>query len=66
MTQEDKNKLLEKLNQMVECSNKAIAIWTNLMEQGKYPMENCLEHINRSNQQKEACLKMIRKYDTRK
>jgi hypothetical protein len=65
MTQEEKDRLLEKLNQMVELSNKAITIWTNLMEQGKYPAEDCLEHINISNQQKEACLKMIRKYDTR-
>lgn len=65
MTQEEKDKLLEKLNQMVEHSNKAITIWTNLMEQGKYPTEDCLEHINISNQQKEACLKMIRKYDTK-
>ena len=65
MTQEDKDKVLEKLNQIIELSNKAITIWTNLMEQGKYPIEDCLEHINLSNQQKEACLKMIRKYDTR-
>ncbi len=36
------------------------------MEQGKYPTEDCLEHINISNQQKEACLKIIEKYDTRK
>jgi uncharacterized protein YeaC (DUF1315 family) len=66
MTQEDKDKLLKKLNQMVEHSNKAITIWTRLMEQGKYPPEDCLVHINLSNQQKEACLKMIRKYDTRR
>lgn len=64
MTQEEKDKLIEILNQMVERSNKAITIWTNLMEQGKYPTGACLEQINISNQQKEACLKIIRKYDT--
>ena len=65
MTQEDIDKLLKKLYQMLEKSDKAISIWKNLMEQGKYPTEDCLEHINISNQQKEACLKMIRKYDTK-
>lgn len=65
MTQEDKDKLLEKLHQMVEHCNKSITIWTRLMEQGKYPMEDCLEHINTNIQQKKACLKMIIKYDTR-
>lgn len=64
MTQEDKDKLLEKLHQMVERSNKSITIWTRLMEQNKYPTEDCLEHINLSNKTKEAYLKMIRKYDT--
>lgn len=63
MTQEETNKLLETLNQIVERCNKAITIWTNLMEQGKYPKEDCLEHINLSNQQKEACLELIRKYN---
>ena len=66
MTQEDIDKLLKKLYQMLEKCDKAISIWKNLMEQGKYPTEDCLEHINISNQQKEACLKMIEKYDTRK
>lgn len=66
MTQEDIDKLLKKLYQMLEKCDKAISIWKNLMEQGKYPTEDCLEHINISNQQKEACLKIIRKYDTRK
>ena len=49
MTQEEKNKLIAKLNQMVERSNKAITIWTRLMEQGQYPMQDCLEHIEISN-----------------
>lgn len=66
MTREEKNKLIEILNQIVERSDKAITIWTRLMEQGKYPTEDCLEHINLSNQQKEAYLKIIREYDTRK
>ena len=66
MTQEDIDKLLKKLYQMLEKCDEAISIWKNLMEQGKYPTEDCLEHININNQQKEACLKMIRKYDTRK
>ena len=64
MTQEEKDKLLEKLNQMVERSNKAITIWTRLMEQGQYPMQDCLEHIEISNKTKESCLEMIKKYDT--
>lgn len=64
MTQEDKDKLLEKLHQMVERSNQSITIWTRLMEQNKYPTEDCLEHINLSNKTKEAYLKIIRKYDT--
>ena len=63
MTQEETNKLLETLNQIVERCNKAITIWTSLMEQGKYPKEDCLEHINLNNQQKEACLELIRKYN---
>lgn len=66
MTQEDIDKLLKKLYQMLEKCDKAISIWKNLMEQGKYPTEDCLEHININNQQKDTCLKMIRKYDTRK
>ena len=66
MTQEDIDKLLKNLYQMLEKCDKAISIWKNLMEQGKYPTEDCLEHININNQQKDACLKMIRKYDTRK
>ena len=66
MTQEEKNKLIAKLNQMVERSNKAITIWTRLMEQGQYPMQDCLEHIEISNKTKESCLEMIKKYDTRR
>lgn len=64
MTQEEKNKLIIKLNQMVEQSNTAITIWTRLMEQGQYPMQDCLEHIEISNKTKESCLEMIKKYDT--
>ena len=66
MTQEEKNKLIAKLNQMVERSNKAIAFWTHLMEQGQYPMQDCLDHIEISNKTKESCLEMIKKYDTRR
>ena len=64
MTQEEKDKLIEILNQMIERSNKSISIWTCLMEQNKYPTENCLKHININNQQKEACLKIIKEYET--
>ena len=64
MTQEEKDKLIEKLNQMVELSNKSITIWTKLMEQCNYPKKVCLEQININNQEKEACFKIIRKYDT--
>lgn len=32
MTQKEKDKVLEKLNQIVESSNKSITIWNNLME----------------------------------
>lgn len=39
MTQEEKNKLLENLNQIIELSNKSIIVWFNLMKQGKYPVE---------------------------
>lgn len=66
MTQEEIDKLLEKLNQMVERSNKAITIWTRLMEQGQYPMQDCLEHIEISNKIKESYLKLIKKYDKRR
>ena len=66
MTQEEKNKLITKLNQMVERSNKAITIWTRLMEQGQYPMQDCLEHIEISNKTKESCFEIIKKYDTRR
>ena len=66
MTQEEIDKLIEIVNQIVERSDKAIAIWTSLMEQGKYPKKDCLEHINLSNQQKEACLKIIKECETRK
>lgn len=66
MTQEEKDTLLEKLNQMVEKSNKAITIWTNLMEHGKYPAEDCLKQIHINNKTKESCLKLIEKYDTKR
>ena len=65
MTQEEKDKLIEILNQIVELSNKSINIWTNLMQQGNYPTEDCLKQINISNQKKEACFKIIRKYNTK-
>ena len=64
MTREEKDKLLKKLNQMLEKSNEAISIWVRLMENDKYPKEDCLKQINISNQQKEAIIKMIEKYDT--
>lgn len=66
MKQEDKDKLLETLNQMVQLSNKVNTIWTSLMEQGKYPVGNCLEHIYLNNQQKEECIKIIKNYGTRR
>lgn len=37
MTQKEKDKLLEKLNQMLEKSDKAISIWIELMKNDKYP-----------------------------
>ena len=64
MTKEEKDKLIKTLNQMIERSNKSISIWTRLMEQGKYPTEDCLKHININKQQKEACLKIIKEYET--
>ena len=66
MTKEEKDKLIKTLNQMIERSNESISIWTRLVEQGKYPTEDCLKHINISNQQKEACLKIIKEYETRR
>lgn len=65
MEQEElKDELLEKYNQLLELSNKSITRWTRLMEQDKYPTEDCLEQINFNNKTKEECLKMIRKYST--
>jgi hypothetical protein len=66
MKQEDKDKLLEHINQIVELSNKVNTIWISLREQGKYPIGDCLEHIYRNNQQKEECIKIIRNYGTRR
>ena len=66
MTQEENDKLLEKLNQMVERSNKAITIWTNLMERAEYPAEVCLKQIHIINKTKESYLKLIEEYDTRR
>ena len=62
MTQEEKNKLLENLNQMIELSNKSIIAWVNLMKQGKYPIEYCLEHISLKNKQKEVYFSMMQNY----
>lgn len=64
MEQEDKDKLVEKFNQLLELSNKSINLWNLLMEQGIYPTKDCLEHINLNNKTKEECLKFIRKYGT--
>lgn len=64
MEQEDKDKLVEKFNQLLELSNKSITLWNCLMEQGIYPTKDCLEHINLNNKTKEECLKFIRKYGT--
>lgn len=64
MEQEDKDKLVEKFNQLLEFSNKSITLWNLLMEQGIYPTKDCLEHISLNNKTKEECLKFIRKYDT--
>lgn len=63
MTQEEKDKLLEKLNQMVELSNKEITIWTSLMECGEYPAEDCLKQIRINNKTKESYLKLIEEYE---
>ena len=63
MTQEEKDKLLEKLNQMLEKSDKAISIWNRLLETNEYPEENCLKQIDINNQQKKAIIKMIKKYE---
>ena len=43
MTQEEKDELLKKLNQMIELSDRTISIWTILMNQGAYPIEYCFE-----------------------
>ena len=66
MTIEETDRLLGKLNQMLEKSDKAISIWMDLMEQDKYPKEDCLKQIDISNQQKNAILKMIEMYGTKK
>lgn len=66
MKQKYKDKLLEHINQMVEFSNEVNTIWTSSMEQGKYPIGDCLEHIYRNNQQKEECIKTIKNYGTKR
>lgn len=66
MEKKETDRLLEKLNQMLKSSNKAISIWTNLMKDNKYPKEDCIKHIDMSNKQKEAILKLIYKYETRR
>lgn len=66
MTQKEKDKLLEKLNQMLEKSDKAISFWIELMKNDKYPKEDCLKQIDISNKQKESILKMIEKYETKR
>lgn len=66
MEQKDTDKLLKKLHQMLEKSNKAISIWIELMKKDKYPKEDCLKQIDISNQQKKAILKMIKNYETRR
>ena len=63
MTQEEKDKLLEKLNQMLEESDKAISIWNRLLETNEYPEEDCLKQIDINYQQKKAIIKMIKKYE---
>ena len=66
MKREDKDKLLEKLNQMLEKSDEAISIWNRLLKTNEYPEETCLKQIDINNQQKKAILKMIEKHETRK
>ena len=63
MIQEEKDKLLKQLNQIVELSNKAITIWTGLLERGEYPAEDCLKQIHINNKTKESCLKLIEEYE---
>ena len=58
MTQEEKDELLKKLNQMIELSDRTISIWTILMNQGAYPVEYCFEQINLSNRLKEEYLNL--------
>ena len=58
MTQEEKDELLESLNQFIELCDKSIAALTRLMGKGEYPDKDCLEHINKNNRQKEACINL--------
>lgn len=58
MTQEEKDELLESLNNFIELCDKSIAAWTRLSEKGEYPDKDCLEHINENNRQKEACINL--------
>ena len=46
MTQEEKDELLESLNNFIELCDKSISAWTSLKEKGEYPDKDCLEHIN--------------------
>lgn len=63
MTQEEKDKLLKILNQMLEKSDEAISIWNRLLETNEYPEEDCLEQIVINNQQKKAIIKIIKNYE---
>ena len=53
MTQEEKDELLESLNNFIELCDKSIAALTRLKEKGEYPDKDCLERINENNRQKE-------------
>ena len=63
MTQEEKDRLLEKLNQMLKKCDEAISIWNRLLETNEYPEEDCLEQIDINNQQKKAIIRMIKIYE---
>jgi hypothetical protein len=63
MTQEEKDKMLEKLNKMLEKSDKAISIYNRLLDNKSCPEEHCLKQIDMINQKKKAIIEMIKKYE---
>lgn len=59
-----KDELLKNLNELLEKVNEQISIWGDLMASGKYPKDECLNHINRNAREKILIMKMIRNYVT--